>query len=159
MTVLKAKIGGTYQAVLSGYASNVYIGPDPPTDPNIQFWVDSDATLPVVPWIPLTLSGTWVNFGGGYQSVSYRKVGDEIQLRGLVANPVALTSGVNIVTLPTGCRPVLGVMFSGASSLGNASVVPSRIDVQSDGQVVYQSPISTLVNYLSLNSVRFSVIA
>lgn len=99
MTVLKAKIGGVYQAVLSGYASNVFIGPNPPTDPNIEFWVDTDDYLPVVPWIPVTFQNNWVNFGGTYQVAQYRKIGDSVQLRGVVKSG---TVGQPMFTLPAG---------------------------------------------------------
>lgn len=157
MTVLKAKIGGTFQSVLSGYASNVYIGPDPPADPNVQFWVDSDATLPVVPWNVLTLASGWINLAGGWTAGSYRKIDDIVYLRGTLNYAASLGSGSNIVaTLPSGFRPALGVMFPCMYNNNNTTM---RVDVNSSGQIVLQTVATGSVGYLSLDPIRFSITA
>jgi len=148
MTVLKAKIGGTFQPVLSGYASNVYLGPDPPTDPNVEFWVDTDATLPVVPWIPLPFLGTWGNMAAPYSPCSYRKIGDVVTLRGLALS----TSTVNtIAVLPVGFRPVM--TFVGASVSMDAF---AQIRVLADGTISVNPPATTNGLWVSLNNTTFS---
>lgn len=59
------------------------------------------------PWTALPLNGTWANFGSGWQTAQYRKIGDEVQVRGLVVNATAGTGINSIATLPSGFRPVL----------------------------------------------------
>ena len=131
MTVLKAKIGGTYQAILSGYMSNVYIGPNPPSDPNIEFWVDTDDVLPVVPWITVsTFTGTWSAFGGTHQIPQYRKIQDIVYVRGLVKNSASLAdnSVYPIFVLPVGYRPPTDLLFPTEFG-GNNFGAPGRLDV------------------------------
>jgi hypothetical protein len=58
-------------------------------------------------WTSLTLSGGWVAFAGGFILPAYRKIGDEVQLRGLIKHATSTTVGT-FATLPEGFRPTAG---------------------------------------------------
>lgn len=47
-------------------------------------------------------SGTWVNFGGVYSVLQYKRVGPRIYIRGTIKSG---TSGTAVFTLPVGFRP------------------------------------------------------
>jgi len=165
MTVLRAKIGGQFQSVLSGYASNVFVGPDPPTDPNIEFWIDTDATLPVVPWTPITtFQNGWVAFSNPpYQDPQYRKIGDIVYVRGTIKNPTPPSGGPASQTafvLPTGFRPpnsqFLPTLYSGTDGWGGLG----RMNVLTSGNVdlVYSSNLVFGPAWVVIN-MQFSIMA
>lgn len=104
------------------------------------------------PWSLITtfLNG-WTNYDsaaiGGWQQASYRKVGDEVQLRGLLAGG---TIGQAMFTLPVGYRPPSGLIFA-CDGQATAHV---RIDVQVGGNVL---PNNGSNGYMSIAGIRFSV--
>ena len=83
-------------------------------DQNCLFYVEdigpnSSPALPVPTtppaWIPVTFENSWQNYpGGAFAPGSYRKIGDEVQLRGLVMGGTVNTP---IFTLPVGFRPAV----------------------------------------------------
>lgn len=72
-------------------------------------------------WTALTLLNSWVNFGGSQQTAQYRKVGDVVQVRGLVKSGAANTVAFN---LPAGFRPPADLEFPivGAAAAAFAAV-------------------------------------
>ena len=62
------------------------------------------ATLEGGAWESLTLSASWVNYGSGYGSARYRKIGNRVQVAGLIKSGTT-TVGTTIATLPVGFRP------------------------------------------------------
>jgi hypothetical protein len=100
------------------------------------------------PWITPGFAGTWTNYGSGWQACQYRKVGDRVYLRGLVAGGVINNP---IFILPVGFRPPATVIFSSETN-PNAH---ARIDVQSDGSVV---PVFGSNTYVSISGIWFSTI-
>lgn len=163
MTVLKARVAGVgqpFQTVLAGYSSNVFVGPSPPLDPNIEFWVDTDGTLPVVPWIPLPLVNSWANFSGAWSQAGYRKVGDKVEVRGLIANPVSqgMSYFNTITTLPVGFRPPTNNTFTVISAPGGVDK-STRFDVSSNGEIIAYWAAAGTMGYLSMDGINFSVTA
>lgn len=79
-----------------------------------------------------TFSSGWANYGGGEQNAQYKKVGDFIFLRGLVAR----SSGTNttIFTLPSGYRPPAYTRYVQQTNTG-----VGQIDVASTGAVIFAS--------------------
>jgi hypothetical protein len=53
-------------------------------------------------WINMALVAPWVNFGGALQIAQYRKVGDRVEIRGVIKSGVINTA---FFTLPVGYRP------------------------------------------------------
>lgn len=97
--------------------------------------------------------GSWVNFGGSDQVAQYRRVGDMVQLRGVVKDG---TSGATMFTLPTGYRPPAThhwVQFS-ATSTGAAT-----LNVDSAGLVTVLGYLGTGANTSVVISTQFSVSA
>jgi hypothetical protein len=59
-----------------------------------------------VAWINVTFQNAWVNFGGTWQTVQYRRIGDLVYLRG-VAKSGTVGAGTPVFTLPVGYRPIV----------------------------------------------------
>jgi hypothetical protein len=111
-------------------------------------------TLAPTPWIPVVafLNG-WSNYdiSGSWIPAGYRKVGDEVSVRGLIkSGPV----GSAVFSLPVGYRPAQGHIF--ACDCANSTHV--RVDVGANGEVFVQSPMAGgNTGYVSLTGIRFSV--
>lgn len=93
-------------------------------------WVVNSAIVwvplstPPTPWVEVTvLTGSWVNFGNGYQITRYRKIGDQVYLEGLIAVGVL---GQACMTLPVGFRPVQSQQWAEVSNglFGNMTINP-----------------------------------
>lgn len=71
------------------------------------------------PWTALSYTNSWANIGGGQEPGAYRKVGDEVQLRGLIGGG---SLAVAAFTLPVGFRPTSsGLRFVTTSADAYAS--------------------------------------
>jgi hypothetical protein len=77
-------------------------------------WRCADLYITPEAWIAPTLSGSWTNFGGGFQTIAYRRVGDIVYLKGLAKN-ASLTVPSTIFTLPAGYRPPSDTIFPSVS--------------------------------------------
>lgn len=91
-------------------------------------------------------TSSWANYGAGWQVAGFWK--DPlgwVHLRGMIASG---TVGNPAFTLPPGHRPLVTELF-GVMSNGAAG----RVDVQSDGLVVPQSPSNN--TWVSLSGIRF----
>lgn len=87
------------QAITNGDTTHA-----PSADAVFDALAGKQATIADSGWIAPTLLNSWVNFGGGYSTVGYRKVGSLVTIRGLVKGGVT-TDGTEIFTLPAGFRP------------------------------------------------------
>lgn len=74
---------------------------------------DLNAALASTAWTAVTFTNSWVDFGSGHQAVQYRKVGDMVQVRGLMK-----TGTINTVafTLPSGFRPPATLLYACVSN-------------------------------------------
>jgi hypothetical protein len=130
---------------------------------NCYFYVEDVGpnTAPALP-IPDTPQGWtsvssflngWSNFGG-WQMAQYRKIGDEVRLRGLVAGGTFGATVGLMFYLPVGFRPPLGEIFG----VDVANSVQGRVEVQPDGRVIAWGTAASGSNaYLSLSGIVFSV--
>ena len=83
-------------------------------------------------WAALTLSNTWINFGGGYSAARYRRVNGIVYVTGLIKkNSGTAPPGETIGTLPTGFRPASQLPKIVPISTGAGSV-----DVTSAGLIL-----------------------
>lgn len=137
------------------------IGQTSPTDPVDQFLqpgkdlerrvADLERALgraSSVPWIsPPGLNG-WNNYGAPWQTCQYRKVGDIVQIRGLVAGG---TIGLAVFNLPAGFRPP-GQLLWATDTNPNAH---GRLEVETGGNVIARTGSNT---YFSINC-QFSTTA
>jgi hypothetical protein len=110
-----------------------YTATDPVAPVDGQIWVRSDTgnltwraggvTYPTV-WTNPTFTNSWVNFGGGYQVARYRKVGEIVEIEGLISTG---TIGLAAFTLPVGFRPQANHQFAQVSNavFGNLVVLPT----------------------------------
>jgi hypothetical protein len=95
-------------------------------------WLVCDAQ--VTAWTAVTFVNSWANYAG-YQAMQYRKVGDTVQARGVVASG---TLGVVAFVLPTGFRPPANLIFAAEANSANATLI-----IQSDGSFVPQTGSNT----------------
>lgn len=99
-------------------------------------------------WTAATLQNSWVNYGSGYETAAYRRVGDMVQLRGLIKNG---SLNVPLMTLPVGFRPPQKLLCI----VKDSGTVPSRVDVDPSGTVVPGSEANN--GLLSLAQISFSI--
>lgn len=120
--------------------------------------------MSVTPWMPLpTYGAQWSNYGGGWETGQYRKVGDIVELRGLVQRGSSAPSAT-LCTLPVGFRPAGGQIFTcmGYALANNWGI---RMDVLANGNVNLDisntyggaSLGTNALSYLDLSGIRFSV--
>ena len=90
------------------------------------------AGIPDTGWIAPSLINSWANYGGGYTSAGYRKVGDIVQLRGALTGG---TIGLAGFTLPAGYRPMaLVILATGyVTGSGGSTNIFSNGSVQLEG--------------------------
>ena len=100
-------------------------------------------------WDGLSFGSGWANYGGAYQAGQYKKVGDLVFLRGLVARTSGV--GVTIATLPSGFRPPAQCLY-----IMNTNTGAGRLDIQTDGQIVATSGGA---DWVQLDGISFSTAA
>ena len=106
-------------------------------------------TTPSVTYTAPTLTNSWVNFGGAYDTAGYyRDMVGFVVLKGSVKDGTTGSSNP-IFTLPSGYRPAAQLSFAVAS---NGAF--GEIDIKSNGEVVVITGDNTSV---SLDGIRFSV--
>lgn len=105
----------------------------------------SSATLTVGIWGPIALKNGWYTYtgGGGYADPGYTKTTDGVvMLKGLIScSGTPPQGGSQIIgTLPVGYRPYGGTLIfqTNSSSDPTTNQVSSRIDVQTDGDILLQ---------------------
>lgn len=113
--------------------------------PAIENTIDSLANPTT--WTAVTFANSWVDFGTGNQVCQYRKVGDMVQVRGLMKSG---TIGAAAFTLPAGFRPPATLIFA-----SEANSLFSVINIDSAGVF---TPLTGSNVYFSVNC-TFSVTA
>lgn len=107
----------------------------------------------VTPWTAVTFTSPWGNYGGEWAPVMYRKIGDIVYLRGLMAGTGAVV-GATAFTLPVGFRPHAQLMFVAE----HGSIQHGATVVATDGTV---APIHGVVDgnmgYWSVSNIKFSI--
>jgi hypothetical protein len=113
--------------------------------------------IPEVPpaWTALPFQNSWVNYDlGTWSWGGYRKIGDEVMLRGLVLKTGNVAANENVGLLPAGFRPPKNAIFNQQTS-NNPSFV--RVDVWTDGGIKISTASATGYGWLSLEAIRYSV--
>lgn len=105
------------------------------TAATVKARLDSMAGPPSA-WTAPTLLNSWANYGGGYQTPEYRKIGDIVYLRGIIGGG---TLSSQAFTLPTGHRPPLQVQFG---KIGSSTI--SYIEITTAGAVTCFGGTNTL---------------
>lgn len=121
------------------------------------------AGLAISAWGDLPLTAPWTSFGNGFPPGQYRKVGNTVELRGMVSDG---TAGQFVATLPAGFRPEFRETFVAHASAAGFSPGERavRVEVGTDGRI---SPPSATMNagatgawgWLSLSGIRFTAYA
>lgn len=103
-------------------------------------------------WTAVTFQNSWANFNAGWETVSYRKVGDIVYLRGLA---LTAASGVTVFALPAGFRPPVSVLFGAVGGNGASTPTAYRVDVNSNGNVSVVHTASG-PDYFTFSGIHFS---
>ena len=100
-------------------------------------------------WTNVTYNTGWGDYSASYHSISYKKVGDLVFVRGLAMR----TSGVSttIATLPSGYRPSKGIVFPATSNYLYCS-----IDISTNGDIVMVGGDPTV--WAALDGIVFSTL-
>jgi len=89
-------------------------------------------------WRNLTLLAGWVKYGGSvYATPAYRKVGNMVEIKGLMSSGSVATQ-TRIAVLPEGFRPSEMRLFTVVSHTG-AAYVNARLDVHSNGDITMEN--------------------
>lgn len=103
------------------------------------------------PWTNFVFGSNWTNYGSGFQTCQWRKVGDVVELRGLATLVTPGTGGTSIITVfPVGARPAMTLLFP--TIMGEPNQI-CRIDVNNSGNL---QPTFTVPTWVSLNGIRFA---
>jgi len=101
-------------------------------------------------WKAVTaFENSWTNFGGGWAPAAYRRVGDMVEVRGLITGGT-VGSTANVFTLPTGYRPIKRFIFP----IDTNPAVNGRLEVRPDGGIRIHDGSNV---YAGLFTIRFSV--
>ena len=111
---------------------------------------------PTPPWLPLTLESPWTNYGGGFGTCGYRKVGDIVELRGLVRTGTTAVTNSTIAILPSGHRPPQDLLLTTWGAQNAITDRAFRMDMQSSGAIRFFNPTSVAIDFLSIAPIRFS---
>jgi hypothetical protein len=113
--------------------------PTASTDAANKAYVDSvvSGSAATQSWTNVTSFGScWTNYGNGYQTVQYKKVGDMVYLRGTIYDSSWTLSTCNpVLTLPAGFRPQRTVTFyqSGAGGGQTLQITNNGIVTRTSG--------------------------
>lgn len=110
-------------------------------------------------WNNVTFQNSWTNWGSGFTTVQYRKVGDIVQLRGLASKSATFSADQTVFNLPTGFRPVFQEIFpvrAYGNIGGGLSEFAERIDITSGGNVNVSWTSTGTTNWLSFAGIQFS---
>lgn len=116
------------------------------------------------PWTPLPFAANWGNFDAAHTPGAYRRVGDEIQFRGLVTRTAGLPIAFeNIAVMPVGARPP---QIGGTDSIqrfvlaagGSTNQGFCWVQVLPNGSIVMVivSPAPAEQDYLDICGIRYS---
>ena len=100
-------------------------------------------------WTDLTLNTNWANLGGDYPNAQYKKIGNQVFLRGLVKNTTNNTT-LLIATLPSSYRPSK-YMYS----MANMSDTFLSCYVNTSGRLIIAS--YTKGNWIDLSGFSFFI--
>lgn len=85
-------------------------------------------------WTNVTFNSPWANYGAGFSNAQYRKVGEMVQVRGLV-KATGITVPSLIFILPVGFRPPANLQFA-TDGGGNHAL----LQMGADGQLSLLQP-------------------
>jgi hypothetical protein len=113
------------------------------TAANLQAQISN---LTPTPWTPFPYTTGWSAYGG-YEVPGYRRVGDNVQFRGLVTAAAGVTT--TLCTLPVGFRPPTSNVLTWCHSSLSPYLI--RVDVLPTGVITIQT--ATVGNWYAMSSV------
>ena len=115
---------------------------------NMKGLSSTDSLIVDSGWVAPTLGTSWANFGGWWTTAEYRKIGNEVTLKGHVS---ATAGDVNqdIFSLPSGYRPQRNMTFNCIDAGVNR-----RVNIYDTGEVKFMDGVA-VIGELCLDGVRF----
>jgi hypothetical protein len=108
------------------------------------------ATIADSGWIAPTLQNGWVDFGTGFATAGYRKIGNQVMLRGVIKGGTTTINTV-LFTLPAGYYDSTGHHVF--NCLNNGESI--RVDIRDNGDVRFAATASAI--YISLDGVVLTI--
>lgn len=104
-------------------------------------------------------SAGWAGYGSGYQDPAYRKIGNKVQMSGLIGRSISAAGPGNVIlTMPAGFRPLAGILIFPVTILATGPVEKcGRIDLNSSGQMILQTDSVPVGGYVSVSSIQYDV--
>lgn len=84
-------------------------------------------------WTALSLANGWTNIGGGLAPMQYRKVGDVVQLRGVI---VPGSWEIPFAQMPVGFRPPWGLIGQAIAS----TIITCQLGINTDSNLIAYKP-------------------
>jgi len=106
-------------------------------------------------WTNASLAGVWTAYSSSYHTPGYKKFGDIVMLRGLLATSSTNGNGTVIFTLPAGYRPTKSVILSVRTNDGSSGGM-SHVKIASDGTLNFTGDAT---GWCSLEGLFFSISA
>lgn len=104
-------------------------------------------------WTTLPMNSNYVSFGSGYQAPEYKRVGNTVQLRGMLTrNTLNAPAGSTAATMPSGTRPLAARLFQQHLS-GN----PCRVDILTSGAIQHVDQPLNVGGYLTLDGIEYQI--
>jgi hypothetical protein len=101
----------------------------------------------------LPFAAGWGNYGAGFETASYSRIGRLVVLQGLVTKTGGTpTAGDLIAVLPIGFRPSGGLVFAVAT--GETTAV-GRVDLAANGNINWRAGASGEADYTALSGIVF----
>jgi hypothetical protein len=110
---------------------------------------------PIPGWITPTYQNSWKAFAAGWSQPGFRKVGDEVELRGMITG--GSTTLPTAFVLPPGYRPKDRTVFGPCGELGAARVDVTQDSGSNPGEVWILSGYTNVSGWVSLDGIKFSV--
>lgn len=152
---------GQGNGATENHAVKVYANGNVVTGAGVSGWASLVCQFPVAgaadPWHVIGAAGEiafgsgWRNYGGGWQTARYKRVGDFVYLSGLVTRDTTATN--SIFTLPTGFVNTNGSTHTPAA--GSSALLGADGGVNIAASVICRG--SGTVGYISLAGIRFFV--
>lgn len=105
-----------------------------------------------LPWQNLAFLNGWVRYSTGFQPFSFKMLGNQVLLRGLVKSGTA----THIGTLPVGARPMNSSIFNQKCSGGS-----TRVDITAQGAIIITlsggDVVGAPATWTSLEAITFGI--
>jgi len=116
---------------------------------------NSTASVTIPAWNPLPYQGLYFDGGSAYSTGAYAMTSDgAVIFEGVITNPQNPSAGTVISVLPPAYRPAYRYIFQTITATNQ----PTRIDVDTSGNILYELGATSANQSLTLNGIAYIVV-